>query len=143
MIENYDAKGCGTLDPTELMSNALLQMGMCSLLFGAYIFTLYRRSILMRTSMPIQDFYTLNFSSWSCSFVFKCIMRPVLVLPVLCLLGLPFVMVHFLGFALGPVWQYLLVVSLPIIAGCLFLFTMYDKVVFWAQDKCGFNDDWE
>lgn len=35
------------------------------------------------------------------------------------------------------------VVNLPLLIGSLYLFTVYDKAVFWCQDILGLNDEFE
>ena len=80
------------LSDFHVMVEGYLACGYTTLFFSAYIFTLYRRKILLRTSMPIQDYYTLNYKQFDGQFVAKCLIRILLTIPVLCILAIPFIL---------------------------------------------------
>ena len=51
--KNIESKGCGSLETYTMPNESLMQCGFATIFYGAYVFTLYRKKILMRSSMPI------------------------------------------------------------------------------------------
>ena len=83
---------CGTFEDYTMPNEAVMQCGFATIIYGAYVFTLYRRKILMGSSMPIQDYYTLNYKVFSCLFLTKCILRVFIVIIPLGVCVTPFIL---------------------------------------------------
>ena len=91
-ISLYSSKGCGTLGSNQMLETQFLSMGYVAMLYGSYLFTVLRKQILLRTSMPIQDYYTLNQNGLTAVNAAKCALRIICVLPIASILIVPFVL---------------------------------------------------
>lgn len=125
-----------------MVISCYLQAGFVWVFYFAYVCTLFRGQILRGSSMPIQDYYTLNFKSISYQFAVKCLIR----LLVLSIPLAPFSLLIMLRTRLSNLhWilSQLILLFFPSMLGALYMFTWYDKIVYWAQDLCGYNDEFE
>lgn len=84
LIRNIELAGCGVVTIRMMLLDSYLNQGLLSLIQYAYVFTLFRKKILRRTSMPVQDFYTLNYQGrLTGPILARCLIRPFLaVLPI-------------------------------------------------------------
>ena len=137
----------GELSAQNAVNHVLIQSGVIFAFYFSFLFTLLRRQILFGTSMPIQDYYTLNYKRCTCQVVSKVMLRVFFGLSPLLLCTWPVLFLDSLkasmhGLASGIAEQ-AVVVFVPCLFSAFYLFTLYDKTVYWIQDKFGYNDEFE
>lgn len=150
-------KGCGNQTITKMTINSYLQLGICTIFYSSYVFTLLRRKILRRTSMPVQDYYTLNYrGNLNAVLVAKVLIRLLVAVIPTMVFTIPFILYKIeiiphqeepgdsaFEFAAISLGYQLALSNIPIILGSLYLLTAYDKCVFWCQDILSLNDEFE
>ena len=135
--------GCGTVNLTKMTAKTLYSCSYPTFMYVAYVTTLYRRAILKRTSNPIQDSNLLHYKRFNCRFVSKVCIRilasAIIVIPLM----LPIYLVSSKDFRQKYLLKWFVCYMLPLSLAPFYLVTLYDRVVFWAYDTLGFNDEWD
>ena len=128
---------------SSLQNVVLYGCGYVTLTYGAYIFTIYRKRMLRYSSVPIQDYEALHYQGISFLIIGKVFIRLLLVIPVAALAISPFLLFDKENIGespLGPLLILLTNIILPLFVSSAYMFTLYDKLAFWAYDLFGWND---
>lgn len=99
--------------------------------------------MLRYSSVPIQDYEALHYKGLSFSVIGKVLIRLLLVTPVAALAIAPFLLFDKENFAAPPLGPMLILftnIILPLFVASAYMFTLYDKLVFWIYDLFGWND---
>ena len=118
----------------SLQAVVLYGCGYVSFSYSAYIFTIYRQRILRYSSVPIQDFDALNYNGLEASLLGKIFIRLLLIGPIVAIAIAPSQLIDKQLFGPSPLGPILILIAnynLPLLIAGLYLFTVYDKAVFW------------
>ena len=110
--------------------------GYPTLLYGMYIFTLFRWTILLRSTAPVMDWNQLaprpgeTFVSMPKREILgKCILRILIIAPMAGLAAVPFLTMDLALLKSPALWLFLTVIF-PILVFSLYMTTLYDKIIY-------------
>lgn len=83
---NQNLANCNNIGTHSMVNHTFIDTGTIAFGYGAYIFTLYRRRILLQSSNPIQDYYTWQTTKLKKELLVKFLIRLVSVIPAMCLM---------------------------------------------------------
>ena len=125
-----------------MADNAILATNYVFFAYGCYIFTLFRLQILLGTSMPIQDAYSILGTPFGSELMIKQIIRIICASVFFSISAIPFILIRDKDpKKVGGIYVLELVILILPLMFCSFcMMTVYDKLVYAINDKFGFND---
>ena len=143
-MNNYEVSCHEKLDLSKsLQAVVLYGCGYVSFSYSAYISTIYRQRMLRYSSVPIQDFDAMNYNGLEASLIGKVVIRLILIAPVAAIAIAPTLLINKEYFGPSPGGPILILISnynLPLLIVGLYMFTFFDKAVFWTQEFFNWND---